>query len=172
MKKTNFFCLILFTLPFSPSYGTDLQAGFSPGGTAQELIISFIRSATGSADVAAYEFTSEPVEEALVQPSRRGVPVRLVADEKKSHDRWSLVNALACSGIQVRTDAQYSIMHNKFIVTGNNGVQTGSFNYTSSAEKRNAENALVIRDSLPVSKQYQDEFNRLWAESSPVQCSR
>lgn len=172
MKKTNFFCLILFTLPFSPSYGTDLQAGFSPGGTAQELIISFIRSATGSADVAAYEFTSEPVEEALVQLSRRGVPVRLVADEKKSHDRWSLVNALACSGIQVRTDAQYSIMHNKFIVTGNNGVQTGSFNYTSSAEKRNAENALVIRDSLPVSKQYQDEFNRLWAESSPVQCSR
>ncbi|WP_311776048.1 phospholipase D-like domain-containing protein [Pantoea ananatis] len=63
-------------------------------------------------------------------------------------------------------------MHNKFIVTGNNGVQTGSFNYTSSAEKRNAENALVVRDSLPVSKQYQDEFNRLWAESSPVQCSR
>ncbi|MDN4129992.1 phospholipase D family protein [Pantoea ananatis] len=172
MKKTNFFCLFLFTLPFFSYSETDLQAGFSPGGTAQELIISFIRTATGSADVAAYEFTSEPVAEALVQLSRRGVPVRLVADEKKSHDRWSLVNTLACSGIQVRTDAQYSIMHNKFIVTGNNGVQTGSFNYTSSAEKRNAENALVIRDSLPVSKQYQDEFNRLWAESSPVQCSR
>ncbi|NEK83769.1 MAG: phospholipase D family protein [Pantoea ananatis] len=172
MKKTNFFCLLLSTLPFFSCSGTDLQAGFSPGGTAQELIISFIRTATGSADVAAYEFTSEPVAEALVQLSRRGVPVRLVADEKKSHDRWSLVNALACSGIQVRTDAQYSIMHNKFIVTGNNGVQTGSFNYTSSAEKRNAENAMVVRDSLPVSKQYQDEFNRLWAESSPVQCSR
>lgn len=171
MKKTKYFCLIFYTAFFSCS-GTDLQAGFSPGGTAQELIISFIRSATGSADVAAYEFTSEPVAEALVQLLRRGVPVRLVADEKKSHDRWSLVNALACSGIQVRTDAQYSIMHNKFIVTGNNGVQTGSFNYTSSAEKRNAENALVVRDSLPVSKQYQDEFNRLWAESSPVQCSR
>lgn len=172
MKKTNFFCLLLLTLPFLSCSGTDLQAGFSPGGTAQELIISFIRSATGSADVAAYEFTSEPVAEALVQLSRRGVPVRLVADEKKSHDRWSLVNELACSGIQVRTDAQYSIMHNKFIVTGNNGVQTGSFNYTSSAEKRNAENALVVRDSLPVSKQFQDEFNRLWAESSPVQCCR
>ncbi|WP_029571163.1 phospholipase D family protein [Pantoea ananatis] len=172
MRKTKYFCLFFFTLPFSPCSGTDLQAGFSPDGTAQELIISFIRSATGSADVAAYEFTSEPVAEALVQLSRRGVPVRLVADEKKSHDRWSLVNTLACSGIQVRTDAQYSIMHNKFIVTGNNGVQTGSFNYTSSAEKRNAENALVVRESLPVSKQYQDEFNRLWAESSPVQCSR
>jgi len=61
-------------------------------------------------------------------------------------------------------------MHNKFIVTGNNGVQTGSFNYTSSAEKRNAENALVIRGNSFLSQQYQNEFNRLWAESSPVQC--
>nr|WP_330219477.1 phospholipase D-like domain-containing protein [Pantoea ananatis] len=84
---------------------------------------------------------------------------------------WSLVNKLACSGIQVRTDAQYSIMHNKFIVTGNNGVQTGSFNYTSSAEKRNAENALIIRDDSLPSQKYQNEFNRLWAESSPVQCN-
>lgn len=97
--------------------------------------------------------------------------MRLVADEKKSPDRWSLVNKLACSGIQVRTDAQYSIMHNKFIVTGNNGVQTGSFNYTSSAEKRNAENALIIRDDSLLSQKYQNEFNRLWAESSPVQCN-
>jgi len=172
MKNLMVYCLFLITVPFFTYSDSDLQTGFSPGGSAQTLIINFIRSAEGSADVAAYEFTSKPVAEALVQLSHRGVPVRLVADEKKSHDRWSLTNDLACSGIQVRTDAQYSIMHNKFIVTGNNGVQTGSFNYTSSAEKRNAENALVVRDSLPVSKQYQDEFNRLWAESSPVQCSR
>ncbi|OAD98047.1 phospholipase D family protein [Pantoea sp. OXWO6B1] len=172
MKNLRVYCLFLFTVPFFTYSDSDLQTGFSPGGSAQTLIISFIRSDEGSADVAAYEFTSKPVAEALVQLSRRSVPVRLVADEKKSHDRWSLVNKLACSGIQVRTDSQYSIMHNEFIVTGNNGVQTGSFNYTSSAEKRNAENALVIRSSLSVSKQYQDEFNRLWAESSPVQCSR
>ncbi|MEN4691290.1 phospholipase D-like domain-containing protein [Pantoea agglomerans] len=68
-------------------------------------------------------------------------------------------------------------MHNtalcitNFFVTGNNGVQTGSFNYTSSAEKRNAENALVIRNNPNLTQQYQNEFNRLWAESSPVQCN-
>ncbi|WP_237165045.1 phospholipase D-like domain-containing protein [Pantoea agglomerans] len=62
-------------------------------------------------------------------------------------------------------------MYKKFIVIGNNGEQTGSFNYTSSAEKRNAENALVIRGNSFLSQQYQNEFNSLWAESSPVQCS-
>jgi len=120
--------------------------------------------------VSLYEFTNVPVAEALENLSQQGVLVRVVVDEK-SHDRWSLVNKLACSGIQVRTDEQYSIMHNEFIVTGNNGVQTGSFNYTSSAEKRNAENALVIRGNSFLSQQYRNEFNRLWAESSPVQCN-
>ncbi|MFP3524569.1 phospholipase D-like domain-containing protein [Pantoea sp. SIMBA_072] len=57
-------------------------------------------------------------------------------------------------------------MYNNFIVIGNNGEQTGSFNYTSSAKKRNAENALVIRGNSFLSQQYQNEFNRLWAESS------
>lgn len=168
MKKC---CLFLFVLPFFSQADAEIGVGFSPGGTAQDFILSFIHSATGSADVAAYDFTSVPIAESLRQLAQSGVPVRIVADEKKSHDRWSLVNRLACSGIQVRTDAQYSIMHNKFIVTGNNSVQTGSFNYTSSAEKRNAENALVIRDNPNLAQQYQNEFNRLWAESSPVQCN-
>lgn len=30
---------------------------------------------------------------------------------------------------------------------------------------------LVIRGNSFLSQQYQNEFNRLWAESSPVQCS-
>ncbi|MHC3774588.1 phospholipase D-like domain-containing protein [Pantoea agglomerans] len=62
-------------------------------------------------------------------------------------------------------------MHIEFITTGKSGVQTGSFHYTSSAEKRNAENALVIRGNPFLSQQYQNEFNSLWAELSPVQCS-
>lgn len=53
----------------------------------------------------------------------------------------------------------------------NNGEQTGSFNYTLSDEKRNAENVLVIRDNPNLAQQYKNEFNRLWAESSPVQCN-
>ncbi|WP_397325198.1 phospholipase D family protein [Pantoea agglomerans] len=168
MKKC---CLFLCILPFFSQADSDISVGFSPRGTAQALILSFIHTAAGSVDIAAYDFTSITIAESLSQLAQNGVPVRIVADEKKSHDRWSLVNRLACSGIQVRTDAQYSIMHNKFIVTGNNGVQTGSFNYTSSAEKRNAENVLVIRDNPNLAQQYKNEFNRLWAESSPVQCN-
>ncbi|WP_309568539.1 phospholipase D-like domain-containing protein [Pantoea alfalfae] len=63
------------------------------------------------------------------------------------------------------------MIHNEFIVIENNSEQKGSFNYTSSDEKRNAEYALVIKDNSFLSQQYQNEFNRLWAESSSGQCN-
>nr|WP_330219476.1 hypothetical protein [Pantoea ananatis] len=88
MKKN---CLFLLDLPSFSQANPEVSVGFSPGGTAQALVLSSIRSATGSADVAAYDFTSVQIAEALSRLAQSGVPVRLVADEKKSHDRWSLV---------------------------------------------------------------------------------
>lgn len=135
-----------------------------------DLILQFTGSARQSAVVASWDFTSRPLAQALPAAVARGVKIRLVADEKKSRDRWSLVSQLACAGVAVRLNGMYSIMHNKFIVADGSAVETGSFNYTSSAEKRNAENALVIKDEPDISRQYQAEFNRLWNESSPVIC--
>lgn len=163
--------IALCAIAFMPCSFATVTAGFSPGGTALNLILQFAGSARQSTDVAAYDFTSQPVAQALAASVARGVSVRLVADEKKSRDHWSLVSALACAGVQVRVNGMYSIMHNKFIVADGNAVETGSFNYTSSAEKRNAENALVITGEPATARQYQMEFNRLWNESSPVTCS-
>ncbi|MGF6477814.1 phosphatidylserine/phosphatidylglycerophosphate/cardiolipin synthase-like enzyme [Pantoea dispersa] len=72
----------------------------------------------------------------------------------------------------MRINGMCSSMHNKFIVADGSAVETGSFNYTASAEKRNAENALVIKDEPDIARQYQAEFNQLWNESLPVTCTR
>ena len=42
-------------------------------------------------------------------------------------------------------DAAHAIAHNKVMVIDSGVVITGSFNFTKSAEERNAENLLVIR---------------------------
>jgi len=170
LKKYALIIASLLTLPVIHGAEGSLTAGFSPGGTALDLILQLTNRARQSADVAAYDFTSRPVGQALSDAVARGVKVRLVADEKKSRDRWSLVGQLACAGVDVRLNGMYSIMHNKFMVTDGSAVETGSFNYTSSAEKRNAENALVIQDEPGIARQYQAEFNRLWNESVPVTC--
>lgn len=55
-------------------------------------------------------------------------------------------------------------MHNKYCLFDNNLVITGSYNWTYSAETRNAEN-VILTDDHSVCQNYNDYFTRLWEES-------
>jgi phosphatidylserine/phosphatidylglycerophosphate/cardiolipin synthase-like enzyme len=66
--------------------------------------------------------------------------------------------------VPVRVDYRYAIMHNKFIVVDGETVEEDSFNYTSAAETKNAENVLVLNDPAVAAK-YGQEWQRLWDES-------
>lgn len=55
-------------------------------------------------------------------------------------------------------------MHNKFMIIDNHIVQTGSFNYTQSADLRNAENSLIVFGNKSLVNKYTQEWNRLWNE--------
>lgn len=55
-------------------------------------------------------------------------------------------------------------MHNKFCLFDNNLVITGSYNWTYSAETRNAEN-VILTDDNSVCQDYNNYFTRLWEES-------
>lgn len=147
-----------------------LTAGFSPSGgrPALEVVLGAINNARQSVDVAAYSFTSKPVATALAGAHRRGVAVRVVADEKANRDRYTAVTYLINQGVPVRLNGRYAIMHNKFMVIDGKNVQTGSFNYTASADSRNAENVLLIEDAPQLAGAYRREFNRLWDEAAPV----
>lgn len=58
------------------------------------------------------------------------------------------------------TDRSWT-MHNKFCLFDGNLVVTGSYNWTYSAETRNAENVILTDDSS-VCQDYNDYFDRLW----------
>lgn len=79
---------------------------FFPDYSAQILIINLIRSGDDSADASLYEFASVLLAEGLEKQSLRGILVRVVIDEKKTHGRWSLINKLVVSGVPVRKDTQ------------------------------------------------------------------
>lgn len=145
-----------------------VSVGFSPSASqsALQLVLNTINSARRSIDVAAYSFTSKPVAAALVAARKRGVAVRVVADEKGNAGKYTAVTFLANQGVPVRVNGRYAIMHNKFMVVDGDAVQTGSFNYTASAATRNAENVLVVQDSPELTNAYQSEFTRLWREST------
>ena len=69
-------------------------------------------------------------------------------------------------GVPIRIDGQYAVMHNKFMVVDGTTVETGSFNYTEAAEKKNAENLLILHDQPEVAGQYLAHWQELWDEST------
>ncbi len=99
-------------LPSTASF----DVGFSPGGTALAVVEKAITAAHTEILMACYEFTSRDIAEALEAAAHRGVKVRIVADWKASHDKYSQVGILKSAGIPIRLDERYAIHHHKFIV--------------------------------------------------------
>ena len=160
------FLLAIFLTPLTTiATEAHITTGFSPGRSAVANVLTAINSAHSTIDVAAYSFTSKEVAIALENASQRGIQVRVVADAKDNGGRYSAVTWLQHKGIPVKLNGQYAIQHNKFMVIDGVTTQTGSFNYTSSAIKRNAENTIVIWNESVTAQAYQQEFNRLWEES-------
>ena len=147
----------------APTQATSYSAAFTPG-QALPLVLDTIRGARSTLLVAAYAFTSRPVAVALRDAQRRGVKVFVVVDAGEAAKSYSAARFLANERVPVRTHARHALQHNKFIVADGTAVQTGSFNYTSSAAERNAENVLVVRNAPALAAQYGAEWRRLWDE--------
>lgn len=129
-------------------FGWDVH--FSPHGGCTAAIVAAIDSAAGHQDtilVNAYNFTSEPVGDALRRARGAGSVVRIIVDAKASHQRGCQAQACKAAGCEVYIDAKHQISHSKVIVFGRYKVETGSFNYSDNAENHNAENALFLADS-------------------------
>ncbi|BEM07375.1 phospholipase D (plasmid) [Serratia marcescens] len=158
---------LLLCLASSRVQAASVMTGFSPGGTAQQVVLVAIGSAQVSIDMAAYSFTSKPVATALLAAQGRGVSVRVVAD-RKANSKYTAVTFLANQGVPVRLNDRYAAMHHKFMVIDGRSVQVGSYNYSVSAHARNAENALWLQDMPLVAADFSREFARLWDEGEPV----
>jgi phosphatidylserine/phosphatidylglycerophosphate/cardiolipin synthase-like enzyme len=152
--------------PLSP--GARFEAGFSPKGGAEEILLTGIREAESSIRLAAYSFTSKKIALALLDADKRGVNVQVVADEKSNAGKYSVVTFLANQGVPVRVNGNYAIFHHKFIVIDDRHVETGSFNFSAAAADKNAENVLLLRNVPEIAEQYSQEWQRLWDEGTDV----
>ncbi|HHV7525049.1 TPA: phospholipase D family protein [Burkholderia orbicola] len=147
--------------------GAAYDLGFSPAAgsaSALDVVLRAIDSARSSIVVVAYSFTSKPIATALLAAHRRGVKVAVVADRGQNAKSYSAVWFLANQGVPVRLNDRYEATHDKFMVIDGLHVETGSFNYTSAAANRNAENALVLWNAKPLADRYGAEWARLWQE--------
>ena len=138
---------------------------FSPDGGGEQIIVNAINGARNQILVQAYGFTDKAILGALVQAKRRGVDVRVILDKSNDKGRYSGANYVANAGIPVWIDDKPAIAHNKVMIIDHNEVVTGSFNFTASAQTRNAENVLILGGAQQLADAYIKDWNWRLRES-------
>jgi phosphatidylserine/phosphatidylglycerophosphate/cardiolipin synthase-like enzyme len=127
------------TLCFTPEY--------QGGPRCTDLILGAINSAHKTILVQAYFLTTRSITRALVSAYRRGVAVQVILDRRNAlRIGYPEATYLARSGIIPLLDGVHKNAHNKIMIIDSQTVITGSFNFTYSAERYDAENLLLITD--------------------------
>lgn len=133
-------------------------------GGIDENVAAAIDAARQTLDIAAFELNSPAITRALLDAHRRGVRVRVVADNEHTiEDSNSTMRQLADAGIPIVYDQRSAFMHNKFIIIDSQTVWTGSTNWTINDVYRNNNNLLMLRSRRAV-EVYQAEFNEMFVD--------
>jgi len=150
----------------APAPEATYEALFTPGDDIDARLADLVDAARSEVLINAFSFTNRRIARALGAAHGRGVRVEIVADRIQTLEfPGSAIPALARSGIAVWLDGNFAAAHNKVMIIDGASVRgavvTGSFNYTSAAQSRNAENVLIVRHDPSLASQYRANFLRL-----------
>lgn len=151
-------------LEILPASGT-VEVAFTPWDDAEGLLLKTLGNARISIRVQAYTLTSRPIARALTEAYGRGVRVEVLADrDQVEKGEGSLIPQLRGAGIPVWLEVRYAAAHNKILLIDAEGddpvVATGSYNFSYSAQARNAENLLLLRGNGPLTAAYLANWRR------------
>ncbi len=144
---------------------------FVPGEGCGARIVAAIDAARSEIRVQAYGFSARPIIAALTEAHRRGVDVAVILDRSDERRLCQVDADLLAAGVPLWIDHVPGIAHNKVIVIDRRIVIGGSYNYTASAERRNAENATFI-ESEAVAARFLVNWSARQAAAMPVAPAR
>jgi phosphatidylserine/phosphatidylglycerophosphate/cardiolipin synthase-like enzyme len=137
-------------LASAPASAGQIEVCFSPplpgGCDPLATVVQAIDEARKTVLVQMYALTSREIVSALGNAKHRGIDVRAIVDRsqlKEDRSDTDAVGRLVSAGVPVLVDTVPGLMHNKITIVDGATVITGSFNYTWSAEHKNAENLLL-----------------------------
>ncbi len=147
-----------------PATGT-VEVLFSPWDDAEGAIVRMLGEARVTVHVQAFLITSRTIARALQEAHARGVAVKVLADREMAEKGGSSqLPELAAVGIPVWLETRYSAAHNKIILIDAASAApvliTGSYNFTWSAQARNAENLLILKKNPTLVQRYFNNWQR------------
>jgi len=142
-----------------------VQVAFPPWDDAEALVVAAIADARRQIFVQAFSLTSKAIARALIAAKRRGVDVRVTADRDQTFGgELTRIPDLAAAGIPIWLEVRYAAAHSKVMIvdpdTREPVLITGSYNWTWSAQHRNAENLLIVRRNPELTRAYLQNWER------------
>ena len=168
--RASQFRTLVFAIAFASSLAraNEIQVCFNPplpeSCDATKTVVQALASARQQVLVQAWGLISAPIAQALVQTERRVQDVRIILDKSASRRHYA---GLEQAGVLLLIDAEHAIAHSSVMIVDRQIVITGSFNFTRSAQERNAED-LVLIHSPTIATQYIHNWNAHAAHSQPV----
>lgn len=147
-----------------------IQVGFSPEGSARELVLNVIESAQQEILLMGYSFSAPEIVKALIIAHRKGIAVKVVLDKEGNTREANLkaMRLISNAGIELRLNDNYQTMHDKVIIADRKHVETGSYNYSAAAAKSNSENVIVFWNNPELAKIYVGHWNTRWQQGKVV----
>ncbi len=137
----------------------NVRVFFAPGPDCADNIIYQINS-SDKIDIAVYSITDVRIADAIIMAHNRGANVRIITDRLQAHSKYSCVNKFRDVGIEIVTNVNNKIEHNKFAIFDERIVVTGSYNCTINAARYNSENCIFMTHTVP---HFIHRFNQLWS---------
>jgi phosphatidylserine/phosphatidylglycerophosphate/cardiolipin synthase-like enzyme len=152
------FWRVYFTSPLRTTNRSEWR-----GGIEAELAAA-IGQVQRTLDIAAYEWESQLLTDAVLAAVERGVKVRMVVDNEHGlNDPNSTLTELEAAGVPIVDDNRSGFMHNKFMVMDGLIVWTGSMNYQPNDMFRNNNNVIMLR-SVQAAQVYTGEFEEMFTQ--------
>ena len=163
-KTISNFLILNYYMP-KPSI---FEVYFFPNPNNEIYIINMLQTCKNSMDIAIFTMTNIKFANVISSLFKRGVKIRIIADDECCKMQSSNIYSLAALGIDIKTDDSIRYyMHHKFAIIDNSVVITGSFNWTTQSVNHNQENILFL-ENKNLAKKYSIEFQRLWDDFEVV----
>lgn len=142
----------------------EIDVYFLPETNLEKLVTSYLLKARKSIHVAMYSFTHPDFSRAMYKRFKRGVDCKVILD-KFTANGISESSELVDYGIPVKISTGWGKMHHKFCVIDSKYVLCGSANWSSVADKLNAEDLLCISNKQ-TAEVFEKRFTDLWENRS------
>jgi phosphatidylserine/phosphatidylglycerophosphate/cardiolipin synthase-like enzyme len=142
--------------------GIPVDIHFSPKDTCGTYLTKVANSANNDLTFGIYTFTDNSIAQAILSAYDNKVTVRGIEDvSSQTFAPYTTLSSPLGNNFVVYNGGANSLYHNKIMIvdallpSSDPQVATGSFNWTSSAEKLNDENLIVIHDPTIANEYYQ-----------------